>query len=199
MSQGFGFGRRGDYLDGHSWAGGVGMLVDGAGDDTYTCGIFGQGGGYWYGVGILADKGGDDSYLGPVVLPGRRRRTSRWASCRTGGNDTYIGKMNMCGGAGHDFSLGWLEDRGGQRQPTTCRTLAWAAATPTGGRVLGPRGGRQLPHQRRHAGQASVAGLGQRARFHHDAGRVRRRRRGGSLFRAPVGRPGLYTIRLLRR
>jgi hypothetical protein len=113
LSQGFGFGRRGDYLDGHSWAGGVGMLVDGAGNDYYSCGIFGQGGGYWYGVGILADKGGDDSYLGQWYCQGSAAHFALGILQDTAGNDKYTGKMNMCGGAGHDFSLGWLEDRAG--------------------------------------------------------------------------------------
>jgi hypothetical protein len=113
LSQGFGFGRRGDYLDGHSWAGGVGMLVDGAGNDAYSCGIFGQGGGYWYGVGILADKGGDDSYLGQWYCQGSAAHFALGILQDTLGNDKYTGKMNMCGGAGHDFSLGWLEDRAG--------------------------------------------------------------------------------------
>lgn len=113
LSQGFGFGRRGDYLDGHSWAGGVGLLVDGAGDDAYSCGIFGQGGAYWYGVGILADKGGDDSYLGQWYCQGSAAHFALGILQDTAGNDKYSSKMNMCGGAGHDFSLGWLEDRAG--------------------------------------------------------------------------------------
>lgn len=113
LSQGFGFGRRGDYLDGHSWAGGVGMLVDGAGDDSYSCGIFGQGGAYWYGVGILADKGGDDAYFGQWYCQGSAAHFALGVLQDTAGNDSYTGKMNMCGGAGHDFSLGWLEDRAG--------------------------------------------------------------------------------------
>ena len=60
MCQGVGMGRRADYTDGHSWAGGVGMLVEGGGDDTYSCSVFGQGCAYWYGVGLLVDKAGAD-------------------------------------------------------------------------------------------------------------------------------------------
>jgi hypothetical protein len=113
LSQGFGFGRRGDFLDGHSWAGGVGMLVDGTGNDSYSCGIFGQGGAYWYGVGILADKGGDDAYFGQWYCQGSAAHFALGVLQDSAGNDHYAGKMNMCGGAGHDFSLGWLEDRAG--------------------------------------------------------------------------------------
>ena len=57
-----GNGRRGDYLDGHSLAGGVGILFDQEGIDHYVSGVFGQGVGYWEGVGILWDAAGDDVY-----------------------------------------------------------------------------------------------------------------------------------------
>lgn len=113
LSQGFGFGRRGDYLDGHSWAGGVGMLVDGAGDDSYSCGVFGQGCGYWYGTGILADKSGADHYYGQWYCQGSGAHFALGILQDNGGDDDYEGVMNMCTGAGHDFSLGWLEDAGG--------------------------------------------------------------------------------------
>jgi len=113
MSQGVGNGRRGDYLDGHSWAGGVGMLVDGGGDDAYSCGVFGQGCGYWYSTGILVDKGGNDKYLGQWYCQGACAHFALGILQDDGGDDAYTGMMNMCGGAGHDFSVGWLEDRAG--------------------------------------------------------------------------------------
>ncbi len=42
MAQGVACGRRADYLDGHSIAGGVGVLCDDGGNNTLTCGVFGQ-------------------------------------------------------------------------------------------------------------------------------------------------------------
>jgi hypothetical protein len=42
-AQGCGMGRRGDGSDGHSWAGGVGMLLDGGGDDRYVAANWCQG------------------------------------------------------------------------------------------------------------------------------------------------------------
>ena len=62
LAQGAGFGRRADFGDGHSLAGGIGMLVDGDGDDSYTGGVYCQGTGYWWALGILEDRKGDDSY-----------------------------------------------------------------------------------------------------------------------------------------
>ncbi|HEU4394010.1 MAG TPA: hypothetical protein VFS92_00470, partial [Planctomycetota bacterium] len=43
LGQGAGYGLRSDYLDGHSLAGGVGILADREGNDSYSCGVFGQG------------------------------------------------------------------------------------------------------------------------------------------------------------
>lgn len=61
-AQGMGAGRRGDGTDGHSWAGGLGAIIDIHGDDKYEAGNFSQGTGYWYGTGIMYDKTGDDIY-----------------------------------------------------------------------------------------------------------------------------------------
>lgn len=113
MSQGAGYGRRGDYLDGHSWAGGVGILLDQAGDDKYLCGVFGQGVGYWQGVGCLWDEEGKDEYTGQWYVQGASAHFAIGYCEDGGGNDTYIAGMNMAQGAGHDFSVGYLLDRAG--------------------------------------------------------------------------------------
>ncbi len=61
FSQGVGFGLRGDpsmtFL-----SGGLGVLRDAAGDDTYTASTFAQGSGYWPGKGLLLDGDGADQY-----------------------------------------------------------------------------------------------------------------------------------------
>ncbi len=62
MSQGCGFGRRADLGDGRSLAGGVGALVDGAGNDRYHAQVWAQGVAYWWSLGILEDRGGNDVY-----------------------------------------------------------------------------------------------------------------------------------------
>lgn len=113
LSQGFGFGKRGDYNTGHSWAGGVGMLFDAAGNDAYSCGVFGQGAGYWYGVGILSDASGDDSYSGHWYVQASAAHFAIGILDDVAGNDHYFADMNMAQGAGHDFSLGFLVERGG--------------------------------------------------------------------------------------
>jgi hypothetical protein len=62
MSQGCGWGRRADFGDGHSLAGGVGALIDGAGDDSYHSQVWSQGCGYWWALGFLEDRAGNDTY-----------------------------------------------------------------------------------------------------------------------------------------
>ncbi len=114
LSQGFGFGKRADFTDGHSLAGGFGMLADGAGNDVYRCGVFGQGAGYWYGVGVLADADGEDSYDGIWYTQGSAAHFALGVLRDGGGNDTYRSTMNMAMGAGHDFSLGLLYDHSGR-------------------------------------------------------------------------------------
>jgi hypothetical protein len=61
-AQGWGGGRRGDGSDGHSWAGGLGALIDCFGNDHYHSGNWSLGTGYWFGIGVLFDVNGDDLY-----------------------------------------------------------------------------------------------------------------------------------------
>jgi hypothetical protein len=113
MAQGAGNGRRGDYLEGHSLAGGVGILFDQQGDDTYSCGVFGQGVGYWMGVGMLWDSAGNDRYTGQWYVQGASAHFAVGYLEGGGGADSYTALMNMAQGAGHDFSIGMLIDREG--------------------------------------------------------------------------------------
>ena len=61
-AQGCGVGRRGDITDGHSWAGGMGTIIDLEGNDVYESANWSLGCGYWYGMGFAYDGGGDDTY-----------------------------------------------------------------------------------------------------------------------------------------
>ncbi|MEO0190108.1 MAG: hypothetical protein ABIL70_09830 [candidate division WOR-3 bacterium] len=110
LSQGMGFGIRADFTDGHSMAGGVGMLIDGNGNDKYSCGVFGQGCGYWFGSGFLVDYSGDDEYNGVWYVQGAGAHFAIGALLDSAGNDKYTATKNMAIGAGHDFTLGVLLD-----------------------------------------------------------------------------------------
>lgn len=58
VSQGVGSGPRGIAN------GGIGVLLDGGGDDIYECDYFSHGGGYWFAAGFARDFGGNDQRLG---------------------------------------------------------------------------------------------------------------------------------------
>lgn len=113
MSQGCGNGRRADITDGHSMSGGVGLLVDTSGDDKYSCGVFGQGVGYWYGVGILTDTEGNDQYSGLWYVQGATAHFAVSVFRDENGDDTYEAKQATSLGVGHDFSSSFHIDKGG--------------------------------------------------------------------------------------
>ncbi len=113
IGQGSGMGRRADYTDGHSLSGGIGILLDAAGNDTYTGGLFVQGTGYWDGVGMLLDEQGDDSYLGVWYAQAAGAHSGVGILVDGAGNDHYKATMSVAQGAGHDFSVGFFLDRGG--------------------------------------------------------------------------------------
>lgn len=113
LAQGCAFGRRAHPGDGYSLAGGVGLLVDGQGDDHYRCGVFGQGTAYWYGLGMLVDMRGNDSYEGVWYCQGSAAHYAVAALCDLGGDDHYLATMHQSQGQGHDFSIGLLYDARG--------------------------------------------------------------------------------------
>ena len=113
LGQGAGYGLRSDYLDGHSLAGGVGILADREGNDRYACGVFGQGVGYWMGVGLLLEGGGSDTYSGIWYCQGATAHFAVGILDDASGDDTYTATLNMAQGAGHDYAVGVLLDRRG--------------------------------------------------------------------------------------
>jgi hypothetical protein len=113
MSQGAGFGRRADPGDGHSMAGGVGVLVNGGDDNSFSCGVFGQGVAYWYSLGCLATFGKHNKFNGVWYVQGSAAHYSLAVNLGFGGHDTYTATMAQSNGQGHDYSIGMLHTRGG--------------------------------------------------------------------------------------
>jgi hypothetical protein len=113
LAQGVAFGRRADYVDGHSWAGGVGILSDIMGNDSYSAGLFAQGCAYWFSVGMLLDHSGDDTYNGVWYVQGSGAHFAVGLLDDADGNDKYAASMNMAVGAGHDFTIGYFNERAG--------------------------------------------------------------------------------------
>jgi hypothetical protein len=110
MSQGCGYGRRADLGDGHSLAGGYGVLVDGAGNDRYHATAWSQGCGYWWGAGFLEDLGGDDSYRNGKYSSGAAAHFAIGVQSDLSGDDRYNidnpATMNQYQGHARDGSIG---------------------------------------------------------------------------------------------
>jgi hypothetical protein len=117
LAQGAGFGRRADGSDGVFASGGIGILRDGGGTDSYTVDIFGQGTGFWFGTGILSDGGdGDDQYDGRWYNQGSDAHMALAFFFEEGGNDRYDQRVPILAtavGQGHDYSLGFFVDEAG--------------------------------------------------------------------------------------
>lgn len=110
MAQGVGQGRRADLGDGHSLAGGIGVLVDGAGNDSYHATAWSQGAGYWWAAGFLEDLGGDDSYRNGKYSLGAAAHFAIGCQVDLKGNDRYnVGNteaVNQYQGHARDGSIG---------------------------------------------------------------------------------------------
>jgi hypothetical protein len=126
LAQGCGFGRRDD--GGRSEAGGVGILVDVAGNDKYSAALFAQGVGYWAGTGLLCDLGGDDHYSAVWYAMGSSAHFAAGILWDGAGNDSYCATHNMVMGTGNDYSFGLLIDSGGDDSydaPTMSLGYGW--------------------------------------------------------------------------
>jgi len=117
MSQGCGYGRRADLGDGHSLAGGVGILLDGAGDDHYHAQVWAQGAGYWWGVGILEDRAGHDTYRNGKYSSGAAAHFAIGVHVDLAGDDRYNldndTAKNQFQGHARDGSIGLFIDGDG--------------------------------------------------------------------------------------
>ncbi len=108
--------------------GGIGVILDGGGDDTYEFDYLSHGGGYWLGVGFARDFGGNDRRLAATAKAynGGARTERRFQRFGTGfgchyalgfcfddqGDDTYNGTI-MGVGFAWDCAVGVLCDFGG--------------------------------------------------------------------------------------
>jgi len=114
MGQGAGYGMRGVFLDGRSTAGGIGMLLDLAGNDRYEAQVFAQGVGYYEGLGMLLDDGGDDRFASAWYAMGAGVHYAAGILLKRGvGNDAYRSTHEMALGSANDLSVGVFVDEGG--------------------------------------------------------------------------------------
>ena len=114
MGQGAGYGRRGVFFDGRSTSGGIGMLLDLAGNDRYEAQVFAQGAGYHEGLGMLLDDGGNDYFEAAWYAMGASAHYAAGILLKRGvGNDVYRSTHEMALGTGNDLSVGVFVDEGG--------------------------------------------------------------------------------------
>ncbi len=141
LSLGCSFGRRADGNDGHSLAGGVGMFIEGAGDDFYEAGVFSYGSGYWWGLGLFEECGGNDTYSGSYYSFGGAAHYALGSFVDRTGDDSYneIGfdkEYWICGSAfghGRDGSIGiCIEGDGDDRYHTSHLSLGGVSLTSIG-------------------------------------------------------------------
>ncbi len=107
MAQGFGFGVRPD------WGGGVGILYDKGGNDSFEGGIYAQGVGYWYALGILISGGGNDTFNAVQYAQGSGIHLAGGFLFNEAGDNSYYSRFGPGQGAGHDYAVGFLIDRSG--------------------------------------------------------------------------------------
>ena len=103
LSQGFSIGFRPDL------SAGIGMILEGRGNDYYIADIFAQGASYWYGIGAIVDDVGNDSYIAYQYAQGSGVHIALGALIDMSGNDNYVAK-GVSQGCGHDLALGILYD-----------------------------------------------------------------------------------------
>ena len=166
-AQGFGLGKRADFLDGHSWAGGVGILCDASGDDSYSAGLFAQGCAYWHALGMLLDGSGDDVYKGVWYVQGSGAHFGVGYLDDFSGNDKYTASHNMAIGAGHDFTVGYFNERAGN-DIYTAPTLSLGGGNDNGIGIFHDQSGDDVYNTKGGAtlGRANATSLGVR-RFLH--------------------------------
>jgi len=114
-AQGCGMGRRGDGADGHCWAGGLGALLDGGGDDIYRSGNWAMGTGYWFGIGLLHDRSGNDVYHGVAYTQATGAHFCIGVMIDEAGDDQHLAEENstLSIAWAHDFTIAILIDSAG--------------------------------------------------------------------------------------
>ena len=138
MGQGAGRGWRGRE-GAPDTPGGVGLLVDLAGDDHYTAQVFAQGVGFQQGMGVLVDAGGINHHTAAWYALGAAAHQAVgvfWA--RGAGADVYEVSHSSALGAATDRSVGWFE------KPQGCFTASVGAFS---------KGASQLQSMARHVTQ----------------------------------------------
>ncbi len=96
--------------------GGIALLHDRGGNDSYNAEIYGQGVGYWYSLGALIDDSGNDSYSTTQYCQGAGIHLAVGVLEDCAGDDHYISRYGPGQGAAHDLAVGFFYDHSGDDQ-----------------------------------------------------------------------------------
>jgi len=144
LSQGFGYGMRPwESLVGAS--GGIGVIAEAEGNDTYVADYFAQGASYWFSLGILDDRKGNDRYISGRYAQGAGVHMSAGILLDGAGDDNYLADFGVAQGCGHDFGIGFLLDNGGNDRYIS-GVITQGAGNDNGIGVLSDNGGNDEYH-----------------------------------------------------
>ena len=93
-------------------SGGIGLLLDYKGNDSYLSDIYGQGTAYWFCLGALYDADGDDRYQSYQYSQGAGVHLAHGILWDKKGDDVYY-SHGVSQGCGHDIAFGGLLDESG--------------------------------------------------------------------------------------
>jgi len=112
MGQGFG---RGLMPEDERMAvpGGIGLLIDEKGEDTYIADYFAQGSSYYYSISMLDNRGANNRFIAGRYAQGAGIHTSIGVLLNRGGGSSFYSSFGVSQGMGHDYGVGLLQsDRG---------------------------------------------------------------------------------------
>jgi HEAT repeat protein len=98
--------------------GGLALLYDRAGNDSYIGEIYAQGVGYWYSLGALVDEAGNDVYSAVQYSQGAGIHLAAGVLEDCTGDDRYTSRFGPGQGGAHDLSVAFLYDHAGDDQYT---------------------------------------------------------------------------------
>jgi hypothetical protein len=139
MSQGFGFGVR-PWQSFVGTSGGIGIIAEAEGNDSYVADYFAQGASYWFALGILDDRKGNDRYISGRYSQGAGIHMSAGVLIDGEGDDNYLADFGVAQGCGHDYGIGFLLDNGGNDRYIS-GVIAQGAGNDNGIGVLSDNGG----------------------------------------------------------
>jgi hypothetical protein len=145
-------------------SGGMGVLYDEGGDDTYEAEYFAQGSSFWGGAGVLIDRAGRDRYEARRYAQGSGSHLAVGVLLDEAGDDRYS-LWGVGQGCGHDLSVGALIDRQGDDE-YLAEWLAQGAGNANGVGMLDEREGDDLYS----AGRDDTQGYGSAYRDHGSIG-----------------------------